>query len=113
MSGLRKLYADPEGAAEACATHILSLLEAAVDGSGRARLAISGGSTPKLMFAHMAQPGFDWTQVQLFWVDERAVPPSHAESNYRMAEEHLVRPAGIPHRNVCRIHAELEPQRAA
>ena len=53
----------------------------------------------------MAKAGFDWKHVHLFWVDERAVPPDHEQSNYRMAEEHLIRPAKI--RNVHRIPAEL------
>lgn len=104
-------FPDAAGAAEACAGHILHLLHSALVGNGQATLAISGGSTPKLMFQAMAKAGFDWKLVHLFWVDERAVPPDDEQSNYRMAEEYLIRPARI--RNVHRIPAELAPQQAA
>ena len=104
-------FADAAAAAEACAGHILHLLHSALVGNGHATLAISGGSTPKLMFEAMAKAGFDWKLVHLFWVDERAVPPDDEQSNYRMAEEHLIRPARI--RNVHRIPAERAPQQAA
>jgi 6-phosphogluconolactonase len=46
-------------------------------------------------------------------VDERAVPPDHEDSNYRMTEQHLIRPARIPRRNVHRIQGELPPAQAA
>jgi 6-phosphogluconolactonase len=82
-------------------------------GGGDVTFAISGGSTPKPMFAEFVKARFDWSRVQLFWVDERAVPPEHADSNYRMADEHLIGPARIPHRNVHRIHSELPAPRAA
>jgi 6-phosphogluconolactonase len=51
-------------------------------------LALSGGSTPKRLYQAMAQsPLFDWTRIEMFFGDERAWPPDHAESNYRMAKE--------------------------
>jgi 6-phosphogluconolactonase len=104
-------FHDAAAAAEACAGHILHLLHSALIGNGHATFAISGGSTPKLMFRAMAKAGFDWKLVHLFWVDERAVPPDDEQSNYRMAEEHLIRPARI--RNVHRIPAERAPEQAA
>ncbi len=110
MPDLRK-FSDAQAAAEACAAHILQLLQSALMGRGPASLAISGGSTPKLMFAAMAKARFEWKNVHLFWVDERAVPPDHEQSNYRLAEETLIRPAKI--RNVHRIPAELPPAQAA
>jgi 6-phosphogluconolactonase len=113
MSAHWKAYPDAEAAAAACAEHVLSVLESAVAGNNEARIAFSGGSTPKLMFAQLAASGFDWSRVRVFWVDERAVPPDHADSNYRMTCEHLIKPARIPQRNVYRVHAELSPQQAA
>ena len=106
-------YSDPESTAEACAAYILSSLEMSLAGDGNATLAVSGGSTPKLMFQSMVRSGFDWRRVQLFWVDERCVPPTDPESNYRMTDEYLIQPARIPQRNVHRIHAELPPDIAA
>jgi 6-phosphogluconolactonase len=106
-------YADPRGAAEACARQILTRLEEAASGHRDPSLAVSGGSTPKLLFDVLAKSGFDWKHVHLFWVDERMVPPTDAESNYRLAEEHFLKPAHFPHRNVHRIHGELRPDAAA
>ncbi len=104
-------FPDAQAAAEACGLHILQLLQSAITGTGQATLAISGGSTPKLMFAAMAKAKYDWKRVHLFWVDERAVPPDDEQSNYRLAEEHLIRPCKIRH--VHRIPAELTPEQAA
>lgn len=105
------IFPDAAGAAEACAGHILHQLHSALVAGGSASLAISGGSTPKLMFAELAKAGFDWKNVHLFWVDERSVPPDHEQSNFRMADEHLIQPANIG--NVHRIPAELPPDHAA
>ncbi len=65
------------------------------------------------MFQALAKAEFSWEFVHLFWVDERCVPPGDAESNYRLAVENLIRPAGIPVANVHRIAGELPPLEAA
>jgi 6-phosphogluconolactonase len=113
MSAHWKSYPDVDAAAEACATHMLSVLEMALAGDADATMAISGGSTPARMFPFLVRANFDWSRVHIFWVDERSVPPDHPESNYAMADRHLIRPARIPHRNVHRIHGELAPKQAA
>lgn len=100
-------------AAGACAREVLRLLTGLGAAGRPASLAISGGSTPKLMFDALAAATFDWRSVHIFWVDERSVPPDDAESNYRMAREHLIGPAAIPSSNVHRIAGELEPVEAA
>jgi 6-phosphogluconolactonase len=102
-----------QAAAEACARRILELLDAALALAPHATLAVSGGSSPKAMFDSLARSGFLWDRVHIFWVDERCVPPTDGASNYRMAYEHLIAPAGIPEANVHRIHGELEPRAAA
>src|SRR3981081_837126 len=103
MSGHWKAYPDADAAAHACSLHVLALLDSALSGEGDATFAISGGSTPKLLFAHLAKAGFDWTKVHIFWVDERAVPPTDPQSNYKLAEETLIVPGHIPRRNLHRI----------
>ena len=50
-------------------------------------IAVSGGTTPKLTFQYPGQVRFDWSRVNLFWVDERAVPPGDPQSNYTLAHE--------------------------
>lgn len=106
-------YPDADAAAEACSHHVLALLESALSGEGDATFAISGGSTPKLLFAHLAKAGFDWSKVHIFWVDERAVPPADSQSNYKLAEEYLIVPGHVPKRNLHRIAGEMPPDKAA
>lgn len=113
MSVHWRSYPDAHEAAVAAAHHIIALLENALAGQERATLAISGGSTPKLLFEELVKSRYRWERVHLFWVDERAVPPADPGSNYKLAEQFLIAPAHIPRRNVHRIQGEIAPQRAA
>jgi 6-phosphogluconolactonase len=106
-------YEDPRETAAACCQKILEVLKETLADRDRAALAVSGGTTPKLLFADMAKSRFDWSRTHLFWVDERGVPPTDAQSNYKLAKENFIDPAGFPAQNVHRIQAELDPQRAA
>lgn len=113
MSALQYTFADPPSTAEHCARHILSLLNEVLAGQEFATLAISGGSTPKLLFQQMVPMEFDWKRVHLFFVDERCVPPTSDESNFKLANDNLVIPAHIPRSHVHRIVGEMTPQHAA
>jgi 6-phosphogluconolactonase len=93
----------------ACGDRILQLLDAARRDRGVALLAVSGGSTPRLMFESMAKRGFDWNRVELFWVDERMVPPDDSQSNYRMTREALLDTISLPAAQIHRIAGELPP----
>jgi len=110
---------DPAGLAWRAAEHLAELIQEAVAARGRARIAVSGGSTPKATFALLADSGYPfvnripWPQVELFWVDERTVPPTDSESNYRMTRETLLDHVSIPPDHIHRIHGELEPEIAA
>lgn len=106
-------YSTPDDAAAHCAQRVLRELENALDAGRPVTLAVSGGSTPKLMFGHMARTRFDWKQVHLFFVDERCVEPTDAESNYRMCEESFIKPAYFPRANVHRMKGELQPDETA
>lgn len=77
-------------AAEACARRVTGLLETALEGGEIASFAVSGGSTPRLLFEKLVTLRFDWSRVHLFWVDERCVPPSDPASNYRLAKDWLI-----------------------
>jgi len=85
--------------------------------AGRFAVALSGGSTPKALYSLLASPAYrgraDWHRVHLFWGDERCVPPEHAESNYRMVEEALLRKVQIPAENIHRMAGGKEPTEAA
>jgi 6-phosphogluconolactonase len=106
-------YGDARRAAIACAEQILASLESALATQDIATLAVSGGTTPALMFAELAARPFDWSRVHLFWADERAVAADSPDSNYRMTNEALLHPAHFPSRNVHRVVGELEPAKAA
>jgi 6-phosphogluconolactonase len=106
-------FPDPDAAAEACCRHVVAVLEEALSGQEIATLMISGGQTPKLLFQRLAVSSLPWKRIHLFWADERCVPPTDPQSNFRMAEEHLVVPACVPRNNVHRVPAELMPDHAA
>ena len=74
-------------------------------------VALSGGSTPKNMFAILANDAalrkqMPWDRVHFFWGDERHVPPDHSDSNYRMAKEAMLSAVPVPAGNIHRIRAE-------
>src|SRR5262249_41973592 len=79
--------------------------------------ALSGGSTPKALYALLATPAYaarvDWARVQVFWSDERCVGPESQDSNFRMAREALLAHVPLPEANVHRMRGEVEPLRAA
>lgn len=104
---------DVNAAADACARHIAALLEQALAERRSATLAISGGAGPRPMFERLAAIPLVWRNVHIFWVDERAVPPADERSNYKLAEESLIRPARIPGENVHRIRGEMKAEAAA
>jgi 6-phosphogluconolactonase len=97
----------------ACADMIADALKPSAQGE-IVTLALSGGSTPRKMHEMLARKErIDWSNVHVFWGDERAVPPDDAESNYRMARETLLDSVGIPDANIHRLKGELNPEEAA
>jgi 6-phosphogluconolactonase len=85
--------------------------------AGRFTVALAGGSTPRSLYSMLASSEFvdriSWPQVYLFWSDERCVPPDHADSNYRMANESLISRVPIPVGNIHRMEGEGEPKTSA
>ena len=116
-----KYYVEPDAAALArrAAQYFSEMVGEAVAGRGRARVAISGGSTPKAAFELLADPAepwratMPWDKLDLYWVDERTVPPDNAESNYRMTREALLDHVPLSPDQIHRIEGELEPAVAA
>jgi 6-phosphogluconolactonase len=64
------------------------------------------------MFQSMAKRGFDWSNVELFWVDERMVPPADPQSNYGMTREALLDAIQLSEERIHRIEGELSPKAA-
>ncbi|MDI6870897.1 MAG: 6-phosphogluconolactonase [Bacillota bacterium] len=97
---------------------IREVAEAAVRLRGVFALGLSGGFTPvrtyQLLADPKAGPPLPWAATQVYWCDERCVPPDHPESNYGLAFKHLLSRVAIPLANVHRIRGEdAEPARAA
>jgi 6-phosphogluconolactonase len=82
---------------------------------GEFRIALSGGNTPRPVYARLVTITRDlpWERILITFGDERCVPPDHEQSNYRMARETLLLPAGIPERSVMRMRGEIDPEIAA
>ena len=99
-----------------CAEHWIHSAKRAIQQRGQFTVALSGGSTPKAIYQTLFakhQKSIEWNKVFLFWSDERAVPPTSSESNYHMAMQNGFSALKIPESHIFRIHAELNPQKAA
>ncbi len=101
-----------EALAEAAAGCIAVLAAEALEARGRFLLTLAGGATPRLLYRRLADEPWrgriDWTRVEILFGDERAVPPDHPDSNYRMAREALLDHVPVPPEQVHRMQAELE-----
>lgn len=99
----------------AAAEEFIAVARAAIGAQGRFAAALSGGSTPKALYSLLAAnyKEFAWNRVFLFFGDERHVPPTDAQSNYRMVKEALLAKITIPEENVFRVPAELADAAAA
>ena len=110
----REVILTPNLIADAAA-FILRQARQALAERGEFRIALSGGNTPRPIYAEFGQIARDlpWERVRFTFGDERCVPPDDAASNYRMARESLFEPSTIPERSVLRMRGEIEPQLAA
>src|SRR5208283_3273584 len=110
---------DPAALARRAAQYLVEMVGEAVADRGRARIAISGGSTPKAAFELLADPAqpwrnrMPWENLDLYWVDERCVPPDHPDSNYRMTREALLDHVPLRPEQIHRMEGELDPEIAA
>ncbi|MGQ7870025.1 6-phosphogluconolactonase [Sunxiuqinia sp. sy24] len=107
-----KIFSTAQDLAEAFA---LELYETVKDTSKRFDIALSGGSTPKLLFDVLAQSyatKMPWKQLHFWWGDERCVPPASDESNYGMTHKHLFSKIEIDESQIHRVKGELSPKEA-
>ena len=106
-----QIVPDVEAMSRAAAETIVAHLSESLRTHDVYSIALSGGSTPKRLYALLASDAMirkqiPWDRIHFFWGDERHVPPGHPESNYRMAYETILSKAPIPLKNIHRIHAE-------
>ena len=103
--------------ADEAARRFAALAATAIAAHGQFIVALSGGSTPKALYARLAAPPFsasiDWPRVIVIWSDERCVPPDNAASNYKMAREALLDHVPVQATHVRRIRGEYTPAGAA
>ena len=103
--------------AEGVADHIAQLMVETVRDRGECRIALAGGSTPRPVYKQLTAKErahrVRWSAVQVFFGDERCVPPDDEQSNYRMARLSFLCHVPIPEQNVHRIHGEIDPEEAA
>ena len=114
-----RVYDGADALAQAAAEHFLEQAQKTVATKGKVRIAVSGGSTPKRTFALLADPqqkflqAMPWEHVELYFVDERTVPPTDSDSNYRMTREAMLDKVPLKPEHVFRIEGELPPEEAA
>ncbi|HEY6206799.1 MAG TPA: 6-phosphogluconolactonase [Chthoniobacterales bacterium] len=97
------------------ANFIIGQAHTALGERGEFRIALSGGNTPRPVYAQLAAIARDlpWESVLITFGDERCVSPDDDQSNYRMAYETLLAPAALPDKSVMRMRGEIDPQIAA
>ena len=112
-----RVFQDSKSLAAAAAEAFINLAEQSILDQGRFSVALSGGSTPNLLYQILANPDnqkrLDWDQIYLFFGDERNVPPDHVDSNFRMVKEVLLEKIDIPKKNIHCVQTELDIQQAA
>jgi len=108
------VYGSPEELAEAAASEFAARAKEAIEESGSFAVVLAGGSTPKAMYEILARDyadRIDWRRVDVFFGDERTVPPDHGDSNYKMANDVLL--GHVPIGSVHRMRGGLPPDEAA
>ena len=110
----REVIRTPNLRADA-AVFILREARRALAERGEFRIALSGGNTPRPIYAEFGRisPDLLWERIRFTFGDERCVPPEDAESNYRMAREALFEPYAVPEKSILRMRGEIEPALAA
>jgi len=107
-----KILESPRDLARAAAEHVVARCREAVEQRGSFSVALSGGSTPRLLFELLADPNepfrelISWPRIHFFWSDERHVSPDHADSNYRMANKAMLSSVPVAKSNVHRVLSE-------
>ncbi|HQW88223.1 MAG TPA: 6-phosphogluconolactonase [Nitrospira sp.] len=110
-------FTDAQELTRAAAGLFLEVGKQAIAERNRFLVALSGGSTPKALYSILASDKYaqqlDWSKVHFLFGDERSVPPTHADSNFAMANAILFSPLHIPSAQIHRMRGEDPPETAA
>jgi len=107
-----KIYDDNRAVAEAFAKDLYQFVSSR---EGSVHIALSGGSTPALLFDVLAKDyatKMPWDKIHFWWGDERCVLPTDEQSNYKMTVDHLLGKIKMPEENIHRVLGELTPEQA-
>ncbi len=108
------VVAEPTDLAEPAAEWLGREIGAAIAERGDCSLALSGGRTPEPVYRELARAAdLDWSRVRIYFGDERAVPPDHSDSNYRLAWQALLSRVPVPAAQIHRLEAERSDRDAA
>ena len=109
-------HADLPALARAMTDELPSLVRSALDETSSCHLVLSGGNTPRALYKELVARGrafLPWDEIDLWWGDERCVPPDHAESNFGMAKAELIKPLNLDSSLWHRMKGEEPPEAAA
>ncbi len=107
------VYPDRQALIDAALNSIVERVRLAVAERQSCAIALSGGSTPEPLYAALAQQDLPWSQIQIFWGDERYVAHTHPDSNYAMAKRVWLDLVPIPATNIHPVPTDLTPPQAA
>lgn len=111
------IYPDLDTISQQAANYLVRIAHEAIVTRGRFTVALSGGNTPRKLYSLLGSEQYssqiDWQLVDIFWSDERCVPPDDPDSNYYMAQEVLLSRISIPVAQVHRMPADRPDREAA
>src|SRR5437016_4944188 len=94
------VYSSLDTLSQAAARYVIQVAQEAIVSHGRFTFALSGGNTPKALYKLLAAEPYtsqiDWNLVDIFWSDERCVPPESEDSCYRLAMDTMLSKVPIP-----------------
>jgi 6-phosphogluconolactonase len=112
-----EVLSDLEALSHRAASIFVSTSRNSIATKKRFAVAISGGSTPRRLYALLGSEVYrdqvDWQRVHFFWADERCVPKEDEASNFRIAFDTLLSKVALPDKNIHRIKGEEAPDQAA
>lgn len=111
------IYSDVDTLSQEAARYVVRVASESITTHGRFTLALAGGSTPKKLYGLLASEPYrdqiDWALTEIFWSDERSVPPDNEESNYHLAQEALLSKVPISAVQIHRMPADAEDREQA
>lgn len=111
--GQMRVFTDKDALVDALSVHVGDLSRKAISARGCFNLVITGGQTVVPLYQQLAKLDTRWDAWNVYWSDERCLPPDHEERNSRRAFDGWLATSPIPRHQVFPIPAELGPDAAA